>query len=151
MPFEARKDIAMARQSLSFKLKNDISELEKLGRKLASFGQGIGLSKKCIFQINLALDELFTNIVSYGFPHNGPQWISVALSHDDGKIRVRMEDSGIPFDPASADTPDTVADIEDCKIGGLGLHLVKKVMDEITYERCDKKNIIIMIKYISEG
>jgi serine/threonine-protein kinase RsbW len=140
----------MARNNLSFKLKNNISELDKLGRKLSTFGNKIGLSKKCIFQINLALDELFTNIVSYGFPDESPQWISVALSHVNGKIRVEMEDTGIPFDPASAETPDPITEIENCKVGGLGLHLVKKIMDEITYQRCDEKNITTLVKNISD-
>ena len=140
----------MARKNLTFKLKNNISELDKLGRKLTAFGNGIGLSKKCIFQINLALDELFTNIVSYGFPDNGLQWITIDLSHDDGKIRIKMEDTGLPFDPASAKISDPVTVIEDCKVGGLGLHLVKKIMDEITYQRYDKKNVITLIKQISK-
>ncbi len=140
----------MARKNLSFKLKNNISELDKLGRKLNAFGEGIGLSKKCIFQINLALDELFTNIVSYGFPDNGRQSILVALSHDNGKISVKLEDSGIPFDPASRQMSTPETKIEDCKIGGLGLHLVKKIMDEITYQRCGKKNIITLVKNVSK-
>ena len=140
----------MARNKTTFKLKNNISELDKLGHKLTAFGNRIGLSKKCIFQINLALDELFTNIVSYGFTDNGLQWITVDLSHDDGKIRVKMEDTGHPFDPASVEIPDPVTEIEDCKVGGLGLHLVRKIMDEVTYQRCDKKNITTLIKQISK-
>ena len=140
----------MSKNNLSFKLKNNISELDKLGRKLTDFGNGIGLSKKCIFQINLALDELFTNIVSYGFPDKGHHLVSVALSHDDGKVRIEMEDTGIPFDPVSTDTPDPVTEIEDCKVGGLGLHLVKKIMDEITYQRSDQKNIITLVKNTSD-
>ncbi len=141
----------MPQKKLSFRLKNDISELDKLGRKLTAFGNGIGLSKKCIFQINLALDELFTNIVSYGFPDNGQQWISIVLSHENSKISVILEDSGMPFDPASAEIPAPETEIEDCKVGGLGLHLVKKIMDKITYKRRDKKNIITLTKHISKS
>jgi serine/threonine-protein kinase RsbW len=141
----------MAKKNLSFRLKNDISELDKLGHKLTDFGNGIGLSKKCIFQINLALDELFTNIVSYGFPDNGPQWISVALSHDNSTISVRLEDTGIPFNPANAQTSATETEIEACKVGGLGLHLVKKIMDKITYQRCGKKNILTLTKHIQKA
>jgi anti-sigma regulatory factor (Ser/Thr protein kinase) len=141
----------MPPKNLSFKLKNDISELDELGRKLTAFGNGIGLSKKCIFQINLALDELFTNIVSYGFPDNGPQWISVTLSHDNSMICVRLEDTGVPFDPSNAETPDPITEIEDCKVGGLGLHLVNKVMDKITYTRRNRKNIITLVKHIPKS
>ena len=57
----------MAKNTLSFKLKSDLSELDALCRNLEKFGQSFGLSKKCIFEANLALDELFTNIISYGY------------------------------------------------------------------------------------
>lgn len=138
----------MAKNNVSFKLKNVISELDKLGRKLESFGKRIGLPKKSIFQINLALDELFTNIVNYGFPEKGPHWIKVALAHEDGKIRIRLEDTGVPFDPASIQTSEPERRIEDCKVGGLGLHLVNKIMDEFVYERCGNYNIVTLTKYI---
>ena len=130
----------MPRKNVSIKLKNRISELERLGQKLQAFGASIGLSKKCVFQINLAVDELFTNIVKYGFANNNLHYIAVALSHENG----------IPFDPAARQTSELKDQIEDCKIGGLGLHLVKKIMDDIVYERRGKKNVITLIKYIPQ-
>lgn len=138
----------MPRKNASIKLKNRISELERLGRKLQAFGEAIGLSKRCVFQINLALDELFTNIVKYGFVDDSLHYISVTLSHKDGTISIRVEDNGIPFDPAKRQTSELKDQIEDCKIGGLGLHLVKKIMDGIAYERQGEKNVITLIKNI---
>jgi len=138
----------MSRKNVSIKLKNRISELERLGQKLQAFGEGIGLSKKCVFQINLAVDELFTNIVKYGFADNNLHYIAVTLSHRDGKISIRVEDNGIPFDPAAKQTSELKDQIENCKIGGLGLHLVKKIMDDIVYERREEKNVITLTKFI---
>lgn len=138
----------MPRKNVSIKLKNRISELERLGQKLQAFGEGIGLSKKCLFQIHLAVDELFTNIVKYGFADNNLHYIAVTLSHRDGKISIRVEDNGIPFDPAAKQTSELKDPLEHCKIGGLGLHLVKKIMDDIVYERRGGKNVITLIKYI---
>jgi serine/threonine-protein kinase RsbW len=138
----------MPRKNVSIKLKNRISELERLGQKLQAFGEGIGLSKRCVFQINLAVDELFTNIVKYGFADDNIHYIAVTLSHRDGTISIRVEDNGIPFDPAAKQTSELKDQIEDCKIGGLGLHLVKKIMDDIAYERRGGKNVITLIKYI---
>jgi anti-sigma regulatory factor (Ser/Thr protein kinase) len=135
---------------LSFKLKNHLSELDKLCRKLEQFGQQIGLSKKFVFQINLALDELFTNIVSYAFPNHDTHWIEFALSREDGFIVIRVKDGGIPFDPASINLPDLEKTIEDCKVGGLGLHIVRKMIDDITYERSGGKNITTLKKNIEE-
>ena len=135
---------------LSFKLKNHLSELDALCRKLEKFGRRLGLSKKSVFQINLALDELFTNIVSYGYPDRDTHWINFALSHENGTVIIRVEDQGLPFDPASIDLPDLQKTIENCKIGGLGLHIVRKLVDDIVYERCGEKNITTLKKNIEE-
>jgi serine/threonine-protein kinase RsbW len=140
----------MSRKSVSIKLKNRISELERLGQKLQAFGEDIGLSKKCVFQINLAVDELFTNIVKYGFADDSRHYVRVALSHADGKISIRVEDDGIPFDAAAKQTSELKDHIEDCKIGGLGLHLVKRIMDGIEYQRCGGKNVITLTKYTAQ-
>ncbi|MDP4978584.1 MAG: ATP-binding protein, partial [Desulfobacterales bacterium] len=121
----------MPSKTVSIKLKNRISELERLDQKLQAFGASIGLSKKCVFQINLAVDELFTNIVKYGFADNNLHYVAITLSHRDGKISIRVEDNGVPFDPAAKQTSELKDPLEHCKIGGLGLHLVKKIMDDI--------------------
>jgi anti-sigma regulatory factor (Ser/Thr protein kinase) len=138
----------MPSKNVSIKLKNRISELERLDQKLQAFGASIGLSKKYVFQINLAVDELFTNIVKYGFADNNLHYVAVTISHRDGKISIRLEDNGIPFDPAAKQTSELKDPLELCKIGGLGLHLVKKIMDDIVYERRGKKNVITLIKNI---
>jgi anti-sigma regulatory factor (Ser/Thr protein kinase) len=135
---------------LSFKLKNQLSELDKLCRKLEQFGQQIGLSKKSVFQINLALDELFTNIVSYAFPKNETHWIDFALSLENGLVVVRVEDRGLPFDPASTHLPDLEKTLENCKVGGLGLHILRKMVDDLAYERRGGKNITTLKKNIEE-
>jgi anti-sigma regulatory factor (Ser/Thr protein kinase) len=138
----------MPSKTVSIKLKNRISELERLDQKLQAFGASIGLSKKCVFQINLAVDELFTNIVKYGFADNNLHYVAITLSHRDGKISIRVEDNGVPFDPAAKQTSELKDPLEHCKIGGLGLHLVKKIMDDIIYERRGGKNVITLIKHI---
>jgi anti-sigma regulatory factor (Ser/Thr protein kinase) len=138
----------MPSKTVSIKLKNRISELERLDQKLQAFGASIGLSKKCVFQINLAVDELFTNIVKYGFADNNLHYVAITLSHRDGKISIRVEDNGVPFDPSAKQTSELKDPLEHCKIGGLGLHLVKKIMDDIIYERRGGKNVITLIKHI---
>ena len=77
--------------------------------------------------------------------------IRFALKAEDGFIIIRIEDTGVPFDPASPETAQAQPPVEDCKVGGLGLHLVKKMMDVVLYERCDNKNITTMKKkYLPE-
>ncbi len=139
----------MANCKTSFKLKNTTSELDKLCRNLEQFGNTLGLTEKCIFQINLALDELFTNIVSHGCKNGEDHWIKIAISHENGTVVIRIEDTGIPFNPDSVEGPDTIDDIEHCPVGGLGIHLIKKLMDEILYERCGNKNVLTLKKNIA--
>lgn len=138
----------MSKETASFKLKNALTELDSLFKHVERFGKSVGLPKKQIFQINLALDELFTNIVSYGFTDSNSHWIEFSLSFDNGAVVIRVEDNGIPFDPVAAPTSGSVPPMENCKIGGLGLHIVKKMMDEIVYERKGRKNVIEIKKQV---
>lgn len=141
----------MTEGTYSFKLKNTLAELDSLCRNLEKYGNSIGLTHKCIFQLNLALDELFTNIVSYAYKDKNTHWIKISLSHANNTLVICVEDSGAPFDPVSIEIPQPDTTIEDCGIGGLGLHLVQKMMDDIAYERHRGKNIITMKKNIPQS
>ena len=138
----------MSKEATSFKLKNALTELSSLFERIERFGKSVGLPKKQVFQINLALDELFTNIVSYGYTDSNSHWIDFRLSYKNDAIVICIEDSGIPFDPVAAPTSGSAAPLEKCKIGGLGLHIVKKMMDDIAYERRGEKNVITITKYV---
>ncbi|MGD2270271.1 MAG: ATP-binding protein [Desulfobacterales bacterium] len=138
----------MACCKTSFKLKNNASELNTLCRNLEQFGNSLGLTKKCIFQVNLVLDELFTNIVTYGYKDDTDNWIKIAISHENGTLIIRIEDTAAAFDPVSVKNPDPIDDIEKCPVGGLGIHLIRKLMDEIIYERCGDKNVLTLKKNI---
>ena len=140
----------MAKRKVSFKLKSNLSELDALCQKLEKFGQSMGLSKKCIFEANLALDELFTNIISYGFDDKNEHTISITIALQNDDLVVHIEDDGIPFNPTNAETPDLECSIEECRIGGLGIHLAKNLMNEVCYQRCKDKNILTLKKNIKE-
>ena len=140
----------MKQRKLSFELKNAASELDTLCRQLTKFGNTIGLSQKCIFQINLALDELFTNIISYGYKDKGDHRIKFVISCEDSTVVIQIEDNGVAFDVAEFEVPDPKNSLEDCKVGGLGLHLIRKLMDEIEYKRKNDKNIVILKKNLED-
>ena len=125
----------MTKNKVSFKLKSNLSELDALCQKLEKFGQSMGLSQKCIFEANLALDELFTNIISYGFDDKNEHTISITISLQDDELVFNIEDDGIPFNPTNVESPDLECTIEECRIGGLGIHLAKNLMDEVCYQR----------------
>jgi len=136
----------MATKEYSFELKSSLDDLDKLCQSLETFGKKFGLSKKLIFEINLALDELFTNIISYGFKDNQEHIIKVTLTPQNDELCLCIEDEGKPFNPIDFETPDVSCSVEECKIGGLGIHIMKKLMDEVCYERCGGKNVLNLKK-----
>ena len=141
----------MMKKKITIKLKNDLAELKGLCRHCEKIGKSVGLSEKTIFQTNLALDELFTNIVSYGFKDNKEHKVTLTISLDCHALELRIEDDGIPFDPVSAPDPELACTLADAKVGGLGIHLIKNLMDEIRYKRINGKNILEMKKYIGSS
>ncbi len=138
----------MATKEYSFELKSSLDELDQLCQNLETFGKKFGLSKKLIFEINLALDELFTNIISYGFKDNQEHTIKVTLTPQNDELCLCIEDDGKPFNPIDFETPNVSCSVEECKIGGLGIHIMKKLMDEVCYERCGDKNVLNLKKKI---
>jgi anti-sigma regulatory factor (Ser/Thr protein kinase) len=139
----------MAKKEYSFELKSSLAELDNLCQNLEDFGQKSGLSKKLIFEINLALDELFTNIISYGFKDDDEHVIKVTITPQNEELCLCIEDDGVPFNPIGFETPDVACSVENCRIGGLGIHIMRKLMDEISYQRCNDKNILTLKKNLS--
>ena len=136
----------MNKGNISIELKSKLSELETLRKNLEQFGKQLGLTKKCLFEINLALEEIVTNIISYRCADNEEQCIQVTLSHENHMVIIKIEDCGVPFNLLQAAEPDLECGLEELKIGGLGIHLVKKMMNDIIYERCGDKNVLIIKK-----
>ena len=139
---------AMIADKVSLKLRNSISELESLGQSLEQFGESLGLSRKIVFEICLAMEELVSNIIAYGFEDDAVHFIKVAMSHENGILIIRLEDDGVPFDPLKAEEPDCECPIEQRKVGNLGIHLTKKIMDDMIYERRENKNVLTLKKSI---
>jgi anti-sigma regulatory factor (Ser/Thr protein kinase) len=141
-------DSDMVSHKYSFELENNLSELETLCQYLNKFGQATGLSEACITDINICLDELFTNIVSYGFVDGLEHIVRFSINLDDGVLTLNIEDDGIPFNPLEKKDPEIPADLIDVRIGGLGIHIVRKLMDNIRYKRERGKNKMTLKKYI---
>jgi anti-sigma regulatory factor (Ser/Thr protein kinase) len=138
----------MANKYYSFELKNDLSELEQLCQTCEEIGRDINISDKTIFEMNLALDELFTNIISYGFSDQQDHTIKINITIEGDQLQMRIEDDGVPFNPLESKTPDFQCGIEKCKIGGLGIHLIRKMMDDVQYKRVSDKNILLLRRKI---
>ena len=138
----------METQNYSFELNRKLSELKALNQHLIAFGRNIGLSEISISKINICLDELFTNIVSYGFKDDLEHKIKFTMRADDNMLTVNIEDDGEPFNPLEKKAVELPADVMSAEIGGLGIHITKKLMDNISYERKRGKNKLTIKKTI---
>ena len=111
--------------------------------------EAVDCPMKAQMQIDMAIDEIFSNISRYAYP-DGPGSATVRLSFDEGSrmFSICFEDQGIPFDPLKQEEPDTTLDTEARAIGGLGIFLVRKTMDEVSYQYRDGCNILCLKKKI---
>ena len=132
----------------SLRLHNRLLELDRVADAVEAFGEAHGLPARLRFQIRLVLDELLTNIISYGYPEDGDHLITVAMGQEGSRLRFVLEDDARPFDPLTARTPDTTGIPEERRIGGLGIHLVRTIMDRVAYERVGGTNRLILEKDI---
>ena len=107
-----------------------------------------GCPLKTQMQIDLAVEELFVNIADYAFPEDGEACIGVEILPEPRRAAIRFTDTGFPFDPSQREEPDVTLSAEERKIGGLGILLVKKIMDAMVYRREDGKNILTIEKAI---
>jgi len=98
--------------------------------------------------INLALEEAVSNVMLYAYPETKSGRVLVECVKAPGKLVFTISDSGIPFDPTQQAEPDITLSAEERSIGGLGIHLVRQIMDEVRYERKEEKNILTLVKKI---
>ncbi len=103
-----------------------------------------GLDARKIFEVQLAVDEACTNIIKYGYTDETGT-IDIICCMRNGEFVVVIKDEGKPFDPTSVQPPDLNASLEERQIGGLGVHLIKSMMDEVRYEFIDGKNVLTMV------
>lgn len=128
-------------------LKNDLGEIVRLADALERYADKNQLDSRLVFHLNLALEELVTNIISYAYrdyPKDSPIHLTFSLESD--YVEIQVEDYGPAFNPIQAPEPDTTKSVEERKIGGLGIHLVKKMMENLSYRREENRNILILRK-----
>ena len=107
----------------------------------------MGCSKRSLLQIDVALDELFSNICRYAYDDVvGNVLVSVEELEDGDSVQITLVDKGIPFDPLAVKDPDVTLKLQERTIGGLGIFMVKRTMDDVQYEYRDGKNILTVVK-----
>ncbi|MDO5444396.1 MAG: ATP-binding protein [Eubacteriales bacterium] len=125
----------------------ELGELQNVLAFADSELEKAGCSMKAQSAIDVALEEIFVNIASYAYPgENGTAEIDVTADQSEKCITIRLSDSGVEFDPLAKPDPNTALKASDRDIGGLGIFMVKKMMDDVAYEYKDHMNILTLKK-----
>jgi phosphoserine phosphatase RsbU/P len=133
---------------LQFTLKNRVAEIARLGERLGEFAAVHQLTPSVLYDLNVALEEAVTNIISHGYSDHREHEILVRIRVESGAVIVELKDDAPAFNPLTAPDPDVTAPLDERTAGGLGIHLMRKLMDDIEYQRLEDGNLLIMKKNI---
>ena len=131
---------------LEFSVVNDSGGISSAAARIDAFCAAHGLAPGICFEVTLAVDELMTNTIGYGYDDGGEHSIDLVLRIEADTLTVQIADDGRAFDPLQAQKPNLGAPLEDRAIGGLGIYLVRKTMDEVAYRRQDGRNVVTQTK-----
>ena len=121
-------------------IKNSIGEIARVVALVEELAELLQLPASTIWPLNVALDEILSNIISYGHGDGLEHEICIRVSLEHGLMVAEVEDDGQAFDPLAAPTPDIDVPLEERGVGGLGIHIVRNLMDEVTYMRIAGRN-----------
>ena len=127
-------------------LRNEIDEIPRLHRFVHTIADELDMDARLAMNLNLALEEAVSNVILYAYPAGTVGRVDVDATIGKDSVVFTITDGGIPFDPTSAAPPDLNLDVKDRPVGGLGIFLVRRIMDEVAYVRDDGKNILTLTK-----
>lgn len=125
-------------------LKNNINDVPSLSEWLESLVQENLIPEEKLFSVTLALEEAVVNVMNYAYPGQEDMPVDITATLDGSALSFVIDDHGIPFDPTQKEDPDVSMSAEDRPIGGLGILLVKQIMDSVSYERIDGHNLLTL-------
>ena len=127
-------------------LHNDIKQIPQLAGFIEAVAQAGSLNQSTAMSLNLALEEAVTNVILYAYPEGTEGLVDIEAIIRKHQICFKITDSGRPFDPTQVAEVDTTLPLEERPIGGLGIHIVRSIMDEVSYNREDGHNFLRLIK-----
>ena len=135
---------------LDMTLKNQLTEIDRFKENFNSFSEENKIPTPIRREFNMVFDELLNNIISYAYQDDEEHEIEVRVEAAGERLVVSIADDGIPFNPFDAAKPDTGLALEERTLGGLGIHLVLKVMDKVAYQRRTDKNVLTLVKKLTK-
>ena len=127
-------------------LQNEVAEISNLAIFIEDLGEEFGLSPELVFNLNLVLEEAVSNVILYAYPKEEHQTISLIARKKDNQLIFVLTDSGKEFDPTQAPDADITLSAEDRPIGGLGIFLIRQIMNTVEYQRIEGKNVLTLGK-----
>ena len=130
----------------SITLTNDIQQVPQLADFVDMVCEEVGMDMAVAIQMNLAMEEAVVNVMNYAYPADTVGDVTIEAVTIADQLQFTITDCGTPFDPTAKAEVDTTLSAEERPIGGLGIHLVRQLMDSINYERIDGKNVLTLRK-----
>ncbi len=149
--FEGRARGASDVHVLELEARNTFEEIDTVNEAFETFAETHGLHSKVRRSLKLVFDDLLNNVISYAYNDDEEHVIEIHIELSSDRIAVRISDDGHPFNPFGRGTPEKGSDVASREIGGLGIHLVESLMDEVSYTRRTNQNVVVLVKYLSQN
>lgn len=133
-------------RELKLSLRSTLEEIARAQAAVERFAEAEALSEQTAFALQVTLEEVLANVVHHGYEGGGAHPIEVRVRAAEAEIELEVVDDGKPFDPLSMPPPKLDAPLEERDVGGLGVHMVKQLMDEVRYRRDGGHNVLTMRK-----
>ena len=130
-------------------VKNQVSELEKVACFVEEIGEELGLDMEMQMNLNLVMEEMVSNVIFYAYPEGADASIDLTAESDGKELTFVLSDQGREFDPTLKEDLDVNVNPADREIGGMGIFIVKNIMNNVTYQRLEGRNLLTMKKEIT--
>jgi serine/threonine-protein kinase RsbW len=142
---------ALPLERIEIVIANRVEELPRVTARLDDLGTRRGLPRDAVADMHVALDEVLTNVLRHAYDDAGGHEIRIVLAVYPGGLQAEIEDDGRPFDPLTIAPPDRTAPLAERKVGGLGIHFVRNLLSELTYQRIGDRNRLVLTKSLLAG
>jgi serine/threonine-protein kinase RsbW len=131
-------------------IKNEVNELENVARFIEEISEELGLGMELQMNLNLVMEEMVSNVIFYAYPEGTQASIDLMAESDGKELTFVLSDQGREFDPTVMDDADIDTNPAERELGGMGIFIVKNIMNQVTYQRLEGKNLLTMKKEINE-
>lgn len=129
-------------------IKNHVGELERVNKFIEEIGVELGLDMELLMNLNLVMEEMVSNVIFYAYPEGKTADIELVAESNGKELTFMLSDQGKEFDPTAKEDADPDVNPMDREIGGMGIFIVKNIMNQVTYQRLEGKNLLTMKKEI---